>query len=123
LSKEPLENLQIIYNGEIIHEFGEDSAKELSQEFDLQLNESGWIVARAFEKSNKTIKFAHTSPIYVEIGSPMEPRKDSALYYADWCKELLQISKADKGRYIANLQREEVESLYRRAIVFYEKMI
>jgi hypothetical protein len=94
-----------------------------SQEFNLPLDESGWIVARAFEKSEKTIKLAHTSPIYVEIGSPMKPHKDSALYYVDWCEELLEMSKADKDRYVTNVQREAVESLYRRAITFYEGLL
>lgn len=119
LSQNPLENVQIIYNGQIIQEL--DKGGE--HEFNFSLNESGWLVARAFEKSEKTIKLAHTSPIYVEIGSPMKPHRDSAIYYADWCKELLEMSKADKDRFITNVQREEVESLYRRAITFYENMI
>jgi hypothetical protein len=119
LSQNQLENIQIIYNGQIIQEFGKNGLHE----FDFLLNESGWIIARAFEKPQKTIKFAHTSPIYVEIGSPMKPNRDSAMYYANWCKELLEMSKSDKDRYITNVQREEVESLYRRAITFYEKML
>jgi hypothetical protein len=53
----------------------------------------------------------------------MKPHKDSALYYVDWCEELLEKSKADKDRYITNVQREAVESLYRRAITFYEGLL
>jgi len=121
MSMNPLDNIQIIYNGEIINEFSAGESQEFSQEFDVVLPESGWIIARAFEKQDKTIKFAHTSPIYVQIGSsPMKPRKESALYYANWCKELLEMSVAEKNRYPTNLHREEVESIYRRAIAFYE---
>ena len=50
----------------------------------------------------------------------MRPRRDAARYYMDWCKELLAASSADKERYETDEQREEVESLYRRAIAFYE---
>jgi len=121
MSVNPLDNIQIIYNGEIIQEFSVNDSQEFSQEFDVSLTESGWIVARAYEKQGKTIKFAHTSPIYVQIGLfPMKPRKESALYYADWCKELLEMSVADKNRYTTSVHREEVESIYRRAIAFYE---
>jgi len=52
----------------------------------------------------------------------MKPRKDAAQYYLDWCKELLAASSADKERYDTGKQREEVESLYRRAIAFYENL-
>jgi TolB protein len=121
MSMNPLDNVQIIYNGEIINEFSMGESQEFLQEFDVVLPESGWIIARAFEKQDKTIKFAHTSPIYVQIGpSPMKPRKESALYYANWCKELLEMSVANKNRYTTNVHREEVESIYRRAIAFYE---
>ena len=100
----------------------QNGSNKFSQELDVVLNESGWIIARVFEKSDKTVIFAHTSPIYVQIGQPMSPRKDSALFYANWCKELLAISKAEKDRYITNVHREEVESLYRQAIAFYENL-
>jgi len=120
-SLNPLDNIQIVYNGEVIQEISANGSEELTQEFDLSLPESGWVIARAFEKQDKTIKFAHTSPIYIQIGSsPMRPRKESSLFYANWCKELLEMSVADKNRYTTHIQREEVESIYRRAIAFYE---
>ncbi|MEK7395323.1 MAG: CehA/McbA family metallohydrolase [Candidatus Poribacteria bacterium] len=122
-SVNPLDNVQIIYNNEIIKEFSANGLNKFSQEFDAIFNESGWIIARVFEKLDKTVRFAHTSPIYIQVGQPMSPRKDSALFYANWCKELLAISKADKDRYITNVHREEVESLYRHAIAFYENLI
>jgi TolB protein len=121
MSMNLLDNVQIIYNGEIINEFSTSESQEFSQEFDVSLPESGWIIARAFEKQGKTVKYAHTSPIYVQSeSSPMKPRKESALYYANWCKELLEMSVADRNRYTTQVHREEVESIYRRAIAFYE---
>lgn len=117
-----LENIQIVYNGEIIREFSTNGQRKFSYEFDIELTKSGWIIARAFEKSDKTIKFAHTSPIYIQIGLNRLLRKESALFYANWCKELLAMSTSDKERYATIIQREEVESLYRRAINLYENL-
>jgi len=53
----------------------------------------------------------------------MEPRKEAAQYYLDWCKELLLASSSDKERYATDDQRDGVESLYRRAIEFYEELL
>lgn len=124
MSVNSLDNIQIVYNGEIIQEFSENGSQEFSQEFDVSFPESGWVVARVFEKQDKTIRFAHTNPVYIQVGSSqMTPRKESALFYANWCKELLEMSVADKERYTTQIHREEVESLYRRAIIFYESFM
>jgi hypothetical protein len=133
LSQAALDRVEILYNGEIIKDFSAGGSSELTQEFDISLDEGGWAAARAFEKgvevlspgtetSVPILRFAHTNPIYIELGSPMKPRRDAAQYYMDWCKELLAASSADKERFKTDEQREEVESLYRRAIGFYEDM-
>jgi len=122
VSQATLDRAEILYNGEIIQDFSAGNSSELTQEFDISLEESGWIAARAFEKNKKTVRFAHTNPIYVEIGSPMKPRSDDANYYLKWCQELLAASLADKERYVTDRQREEVESLYRRATTFYRNL-
>jgi hypothetical protein len=123
ISQAALDRAEILCNGKIIREFSAGGSSKLTQEFDVSLDNSGWIVARAFEKSEKTIRFAHTNPIYIEVGRPMKPHKDAAQYYLDWCKELLASSSADKERYATDRQREEVESLYRRAMFFYENLV
>ena len=122
ISQAKLDRAEVLYNGEVIQEFSADNSSELNQEFDISLEESGWIVARAFEKNKKTVRFAHTNPIYIEIGSPMKPRRDDAQYYLKWCQEILAASLADKERYVTGRQREEVESLYRQATTFYRNL-
>jgi hypothetical protein len=124
VSQDKLDKVEILYNGEIIQEFSGDNKSELKHELDIPLDKSGWIAARVFEKNDKTVRFAHTNPIYIRVGGiSMEPRKDAAQYYLDWCKELLSASSSDKDRYETDDQREGVESLYRRAIEFYENLL
>ncbi|MFC1716968.1 CehA/McbA family metallohydrolase [Candidatus Poribacteria bacterium] len=122
VSQAKLDRVEILYNGEVIHEFSANNKSKLTQEFDISLDSSGWVAARAFEKNKKTVRFAHTNPIYIEIGSPMKPRKDDAVYYRKWCQELLSASLADRERYVTSEQRDEVETLYRRAATFYREL-
>ena len=122
MSQAALDRVEILYNGEVIEEFSAGGKSEWTQELDISLDESGWVAARAFEKNKKTVRFAHTNPIYIEIGSPMTPKKDDAIFYQKWCQELLAASLAEKDRYVTSEQREEVETLYRQAIAFYRNL-
>lgn len=123
ISQDMLEMIEIIYNGEIVKEINPGEKSEFKWEFDIPLDKSGWIVARAFEKNDRTIRFAHTNPIYIKVdGISMLPDKNAAQYYEDWCRELLAASSSHKNRYETNEQRKEVESLYNQAIEFYESL-
>jgi hypothetical protein len=123
LSQTILDRAQILFNGEILHEFhAGTNASEINEAVELTLNQSGWLVARAYEKSEQTVRLAHTNPIYIEIGSPMQPRRESAAFYEAWCRELLAASENDAERYETPEQRSEVEGIYRQAVRFYEQL-
>jgi hypothetical protein len=123
ISQTALDRAEILYSGEIIHEFSSNNSSEITRDFDISLDSSGWVAARVFEKNKKTVRFAHTNPIYIEIGGPMKPRKDAAQYYLKWCQELLSASLAERDRYVTDQHRAEVESLYRQATTFYRNLI
>ena len=108
----------------MIHEFHAGvNASEINEQVELAIDESSWVVARAYEKNDQTARLAHTNPIYIEIGEPMKPKRESATFYADWCRELLAASEADSERYENAAQRNEVEEIYRQAVGFYERFM
>ena len=123
LSQTKLDRIEVLENGEVIYEFDPSGSSEFSEEFEVSCNSSCWIGARAFEKNEETVRFAHTNPIYIEIGGPMRPRRESAQFYADWCEELLAESAADEERYGSEKERREVETLYQEAIDFYRGLM
>ncbi len=123
-SQATLERAEILLNGEVIHEFHAGvNANEINEQVELAIDESSWIVARAYEKNDQTVRLAHTNPSYIEIGGPMTPKRDSATFYADWCRELPAASEADSERYENAAQRNEVEGIYRQAVGFYERLV
>ncbi len=78
----PLAYLEIVANGKIV---GRAEARKqetfLSLTEDFSVTESTWIAARAFEKNDETARFAHTSPVYVEVaGKPLRSPKAGAYY-------------------------------------------
>ncbi|MGH8247262.1 MAG: CehA/McbA family metallohydrolase, partial [Gammaproteobacteria bacterium] len=67
LSAGPLERLEIIHNGRVLRKItaGPDSGRLLA-DFELSASEGGWLAARCFEQPGTTVKFAHTSPVYLQ---------------------------------------------------------
>lgn len=120
LSENELDRVEIIYNGRLIWDKDASGTREVNEEFEMSFEESGWVVARAFEKTTETVKLAHTNPIYIRTGSPMKPSFESAMYYVNWCNELIDATLKDKDRFMTDVQREEVERIYRQALDFYE---
>jgi hypothetical protein len=71
-SREALDVLQVIVNGEVVAERSGRGARELTLEKTLRLDRSSWAAARVFGESGPTEVFAHTSPIYFSLdGMPV----------------------------------------------------
>jgi hypothetical protein len=83
LSPRPLARLEIVSSGRVIRRISEPDTKgrwvlDVEQSFE----HNGWVVARSFEPAGKTIRFAHTSPIYVNVGNPA-PAVDDARFFLE----------------------------------------
>ncbi len=85
LSAQPLESLEIVQHGKILHRVAVENQKtaegayQTSFEEEIEVPESStWIAVRCFEKNGpQRIRFAHTAPWRLEIpGAPPRPRKE-----------------------------------------------
>ena len=83
VSPTPLDRLEVVFNGRTIRT--ERGAGKLAVDFRFDAAESGWIAARAFEKPDRTVRFAHTSPVYVEAaGRRSAAVREDARYFVNW---------------------------------------
>ncbi len=122
LSRARLSFVDLVRNGRVYRRFNGGGRREFSVKLRLKPRESCWIAARAFEQNEVTVRFAHSNPVFLEVGGPVVPSTRDALYYKDWCEELLRALRDDPGRFRSEGQREKVEQIYGRAISFYEKL-
>lgn len=86
-SQRPINYIQIIRNGEVVHELrGKDLPKENQFVFQLEFSESGWLAMRAGHESPDPEDWwghtmaAHTSPIYVTINDQPPVNSEDAEY-------------------------------------------
>ena len=102
LDPRPLARLEVIANGTVV---GSSSQPDQNGRWVVELQKAfstnTWIAARAFEPAGSTIRFAHTSPIYVDVGRP-SPTAADAKFFLDWIDREIAFYKAAR-----DFQREE----------------
>jgi hypothetical protein len=81
-SQKPMDRMEVIFKGRIVRTV--KGAGELTLDFDYDATESGWFAVRAFEKPDHTVRFAHTSPVYVEAGGKSGVVQDDAGFFLAW---------------------------------------
>ena len=81
-SQKPMDRLEVIFKGRITRTLG--GTGKLAADFTVDVGETGWFVARAFEKPDRTVRFAHTSPVYVEIGRQTGVVREDVQFFIDW---------------------------------------
>jgi len=114
-----LRGIEILRNGKTImtgKERGEPACLK------MEVEESCWVAARVFEECDNTVRLAHSNPVFLEAPDPVKPSREDALYYMEWCQELLDASRRDPDRYGTVLKRREVEEDYGQAVEFYRRL-
>ncbi len=81
-SLKPMSRLEVLFKGKIIKSV--IGSGKLSADFIADLRETGWLAARAFEKPDRTIRFAHTSPVYVSFPGDAGVDSEDARFFLDW---------------------------------------
>lgn len=117
-AREPIQRVEIVADGEIIHSFRvPQGSKNFKGSWVVDPKKYSWIAARSFLKPADTIRLAHTSPIVLDDHA--DCRKD-AEYFLRWIDDLITQTKADTKRFASAKERDEVLGVYERARAVYE---
>jgi hypothetical protein len=115
-SQVPVDKVELVVNGQAFP----------AADATLKLERSSWIAARATGPGhrlvlNDTAAFAHTSPVYVQIGDePIQSVEDSR-YFVEWIDQLRKRVE-ERGRFSTPERKQEVDDLFRRAREIYQGM-
>lgn len=81
-SLKPMDRLEVLFKGKIIRALA--GSGKLAADFTTDIGETGWFAARAFDKPDRTIRFAHTSPVYVSFPGDAGTVPKDAQFFLDW---------------------------------------
>lgn len=122
LSPRPLDRLELVVNGRLVRTVTTaDEAGRWVVESEATFSHDGWAIARAFEPAGRTIRFAHTSPVYVEAGRPA-PAADDARFFIEWIdREIAFYQSSDEFR--DPRHRAEMVAFFRQAREVYARLL
>jgi hypothetical protein len=117
----PIRPVEIVINGRVVHRLPAKNTRtrcggyKSTIECNVLIGGSSWIAVRVFEdRPDGRIRFAHSSPVHVEIpGKPLRPRREEVDYLVRRMKEEL----ARNGQVLQPTSLEE----YRDAIGYYKR--
>jgi hypothetical protein len=94
-SANDLERLEIVWKGKVIKSVTQmERTQSLTAEVELDASETGWIAARAFEKPTVTVRFAQTSPVYVQAGNDRGTVPEDAKFFVDLMDQQIRFYSA-----------------------------
>jgi len=122
-SARPLRTIEIIVNGRVADRIKPANRKTARGGYEspvdrrVKLDGSSWLAVRTFEdRPDKRIRFAHTSPVHVQVPRrPLRPRREEV----NW---LIRCVKNEIARNNAIL-RPDALAEYRQALAAYEKLL
>jgi hypothetical protein len=119
-TRERIEYLEVVKNGEVVHQVRlQDWAKAGGELPAVGFSESGWMLIRAVTDNPKTYRFASTGPFYVEIAGKRRVSRAAAQFFMDWVYE--------RARQIASLpdaeKRTAVLAYHRAARDFWQRLV
>jgi hypothetical protein len=118
-SATPMDRLEVIFKGKTIHTVS--GAGKLIADFTADVSETGWYTARAFEKPDHTVRFAHTSPVYVEVPGNDGIVAADAQFFIDWIDRESEFYRRLPA-FREPAHREAMLSLFQSARQVYEKL-
>jgi len=116
-AREPIDRIEVVGNGEVLRELKPVAGTlDFVKEVELDPGNHSWVAARCFLKTGGTVRFAHTSAIYL-LGN-WDASAD-ARYFIGWIDELIELTNSDRERFRSDSEKQEILRLYREAREFY----
>jgi hypothetical protein len=84
-------------------------------------DDTGWLVARAFEKPTQSICFAHTSPVYINMGRSSGIVPGDARFFTTWMDREIQFYESFQG-FHSQSDRQEMVEMFKKARAVYERL-
>jgi hypothetical protein len=121
-SAKELDRLEIVWKGKVINTVGAPPQSHgLKADFEMTPDDSGWLAARAFEKPTESIGFAHTSPVYIQMGRSSGVVPGDARYFVAWIDREIQFYEGYRG-FHSQADRQEMIEMFKKARAVYERL-
>lgn len=117
-----LDRLEILWKGKVVKRvIAQPNSHRLTTDFDFTVPRTGWFVARAFEKPTKTVQFAQTSPVYVQVGQDQGIVPADAEYFVRLMDHEIKFFQNVSG-FRSPANRQAMVNMYKKARAVYSRL-
>jgi len=121
-SQDELEKLEVLWKGKVIKKVAAPpTSHQLSVDFEADTNQTGWFAARAFEKPTETVRFAHTSPVYVRVGDDHGIVPGDAAFFVTSMDRAIAFLQSLPG-FHSPADRDAMVNTFQQARAVYERL-
>jgi len=121
VSTDELERLEVVWKGKVIKSVvALPGEHRLVADLQVPASETGWFVARAFEKPSESVRFAHTSPVYVRVGRSSGIIPEDARYFITMMDHEIEFYGNVSG-FRSEADREAMVDMFQKARRIYER--
>ncbi|MBP1601069.1 MAG: hypothetical protein H6Q06_1220, partial [Acidobacteria bacterium] len=107
--------LEIICNGSVFKAVSDPRGPgRLSIDMEKAFDGPGWVIARCFEQPDKTVRFAHTSPIYLQAGKRAHIVPADAMFFVDWIDREIRFYQ-ESGDFRSADDRDQMLYFFKKA--------
>jgi hypothetical protein len=118
-----LDRLEIIHNGSVLRVVSDSNGSgTLAIDIKTTVADVGWVAARCFERPGKAVRFAHTSPVYLQKGQQVRIAAADVQFFIDWIDREIRYY-SESGDFQALEHLHDVLSFYRKAERFYRALL
>lgn len=118
VSRAALESVEIIVNGKVRHRAQSGPAQsQVNASGEMKVESGDWIAARCFEKNAHTVRFAHTSPVYV--GSVAKRYPEALARVREWVDAYMGQVRSAPADLLNDEQKDQWLTLCRQARDYY----
>jgi hypothetical protein len=117
-----LNRLEILWKGKLLKSItAPPDSHNLSADIQMVVDHTGWFVARAFEKPTETVRFAHTSPVYIRVGNDRGIVPEDAEYFVRLMDQEIKFYQNISGFRTATDQ-EVMVNMFKKARAVYARL-
>ena len=109
-AREPIDHIDIIANGDIVV-----STTQARLEAEIEPKNYTWVAARCILKTEETVRFAHTSPVFLSGKQQNWDASEDRAYFVKWIDDLIEVSSADPHRFSSDDHKNQVLAIYNTA--------
>lgn len=118
-----LDKLEIVWKGRVVKSVAAPGgATALTAEAEIDASETGWVAARAFEKSSPSIRFAQTSPVYVQVGAGRGIVAEDVKFFLDWLDRETEFYAKQPG-FKTEADRKAMLDFFRQGRAVYARLL